>query len=95
MAERQFSLLVSALKLCRMGGKVVYSTCSLSPLENDAVVIKAIKAVTGKIDGKMVVINVAKRMPFGEPTKVGWHVIPDEARGWGPIFLAVIQRVNK
>jgi hypothetical protein len=37
-AQRQLQLLLSAAQLIRGGGRVVYSTCSISPLENDDVV---------------------------------------------------------
>ncbi|DBB11045.1 TPA: 5-methylcytosine rRNA methyltransferase nsun4 [Trebouxia sp. C0006] len=42
MAALQVRLLTAALKTVRCGGRVVYSTCSISPLENDQVVSKAI-----------------------------------------------------
>eukprot|EP01033_Poteriospumella_lacustris_P012601 gene12601-9015_t len=33
------------------------------------------------------------KMPFGEPTKYGWHMLPDHDRGaWGPIFMAVLRK---
>lgn len=37
-AERQECLLLAALRAVRPGGTVLYSTCSLSPVENDRVV---------------------------------------------------------
>ena len=37
-AERQRDLLASALRAVRPGGRVVYSTCSLEPEENEEVV---------------------------------------------------------
>lgn len=42
MAALQIRLLLAALKTVKCGGHVVYSTCSISPLENDQVVSKAI-----------------------------------------------------
>jgi NOL1/NOP2/sun family putative RNA methylase len=38
MAARQYEILRRALKLCRVGGRILYSTCTFSPLENEAVV---------------------------------------------------------
>jgi 16S rRNA C967 or C1407 C5-methylase (RsmB/RsmF family) len=35
LAQRQYALLCSALMSCKPGGRIVYSTCSLSNLEND------------------------------------------------------------
>jgi len=37
LAERQTNLLVSALQAVKVGGEVVYSTCTLSPQENEGV----------------------------------------------------------
>ena len=39
----QVRLLLNALKLTKEGGRVVYSTCTLDPLENEAVVEEALK----------------------------------------------------
>jgi 16S rRNA C967 or C1407 C5-methylase (RsmB/RsmF family) len=35
----------SALKCVKPGGSVVYSTCSLSPVQNDGVVYNALKSI--------------------------------------------------
>ena len=44
-AERQMKLLVSALRAVRVGGVVVYATCSICPAENDAVVRKVLSRI--------------------------------------------------
>jgi 16S rRNA (cytosine967-C5)-methyltransferase len=41
-AERQFALLLAALRAIRPGGRVIYSTCSLEPEENEQVVAAAL-----------------------------------------------------
>lgn len=43
LPELQSELLVSALKIVKKGGIVVYATCSLSPIQNDGVVHMALK----------------------------------------------------
>lgn len=45
LPEMQCELLVSALKMVQKDGIVVYSTCSLSPIQNDGVVYMALKRV--------------------------------------------------
>ena len=39
----QISLLVKAIQLAKVGGEVVYSTCSINPVENEAVVAEVLK----------------------------------------------------
>ena len=43
LAVRQFSLLSSAWLTCKPGGRIVYSTCSISPIENDEIIQKMVK----------------------------------------------------
>jgi 16S rRNA C967 or C1407 C5-methylase (RsmB/RsmF family) len=35
-----------------------------------------------------------KKMPFGEKTKYGWQILPDNSDGWGPIYLCVLEKVE-
>jgi multisite-specific tRNA:(cytosine-C5)-methyltransferase len=39
----QLALLLKALELVKVGGRVVYSTCSLNPIENEAVIAAALR----------------------------------------------------
>ncbi len=57
LAARQLALLISALKAAKTGGEIVYSTCTMAPEENEAVVNALLEiyphAVTvAKIDGQ-------------------------------------------
>ena len=42
MHSLQFDLLRRAIAVAKPGGRIVYSTCSLDPIENEAVVSRAI-----------------------------------------------------
>jgi 16S rRNA (cytosine967-C5)-methyltransferase len=46
-AERQRAILAAALHVCRPGGRVVYSTCSLEPEENEQVVAAVLDQLRG------------------------------------------------
>lgn len=63
LAQRQTSLLQSALKALRPGGQIVYSTCTLSPDEDEAVV----DAILRSFPGKVRVCDAAERIPWPAP----------------------------
>ena len=44
----QLRILFRALQMLKVGGRVVYSTCSMNPVENEAVISAAIKRAGGK-----------------------------------------------
>ncbi len=46
------------MKLLKPDGRIVYSTCSLNPVENEAVVASALKSNTGKFSLGNVVNNL-------------------------------------
>ncbi len=56
MASRQRALLRKAVQLCRPGGRIVYSTCTFAPEENELVVAEALEASAGRL--KLVPVTV-------------------------------------
>ena len=63
LAQRQTALLISALKALRPGGQIVYSTCTLSPDEDEAVIDAVLKSFPGKVS----VSDAAARIPLPAP----------------------------
>ena len=63
LAQRQTALLESALKALRPGGQIVYSTCTLSPDEDEAVVDSVLRTFPGKVH----VCDAADRLPWPAP----------------------------
>ncbi|MGD8208126.1 MAG: RsmB/NOP family class I SAM-dependent RNA methyltransferase [Thiohalocapsa sp.] len=49
MAGRQRALLRKAAQLCRPGGRIVYSTCTFAPEENEIIVAEALDEAQGRL----------------------------------------------
>ena len=78
-------MLASALLVLRVGGRMVYSTCALVPQENDKIIEKLLKKKSGQVQ------LIETRWPIGEPTTLGWHILPDTS-SYGPIYFSVLER---
>ncbi len=50
MARLQYQLLESAIHAAKVGGRIVYSTCTLTPEENEGVVMQMLEKYAGKIE---------------------------------------------
>lgn len=88
MAIRQFSILASAFESLKIGGAAVYSTCSISPFENDEVIKKLLKKRSGRVELSKL------SFPIGETTEFGWQVLPDQCSGFGPIYFSKFNRLS-
>jgi 16S rRNA (cytosine1407-C5)-methyltransferase len=86
LALRQWSLLSSCFLMLKPGGCLVYSTCSISPMENDGV----LQRLEEKYGGRCDILDVEK----GERTAFGAIVLPDVAQGAGPLYMAHIHKKN-
>ena len=78
----QVRILVRSLQMLKVGGRVVYSTCSMSPIENEAVVAAAIDRCGGmeKVD----IIDCSTMLPELKraPGLVSWKVMDKNGRIW-------------
>lgn len=60
LQQRQIRLLTSAVQALKVGGEVVYSTCTLAPEENEAVLDALLQAFPAAVR-----IDAAQNLPFG------------------------------
>lgn len=84
LARRQHAMLCAGWDALRPGGRLLYSTCALSPEENDGVVERLLKS-----RGKRVEI-FSEEVPETEPTRFGRIALPDKTGGAGPLYSARI-----
>ncbi|MDR2245616.1 MAG: 16S rRNA methyltransferase [Treponema sp.] len=82
LAKRQWALLSAAFLLLRPGGSLVYVTCALSPDENDGVVSRLREKYRDAVSPD------APDFPEGEETLYGRLLLPDQADGMGPMYVA-------
>ncbi len=88
LARRQVNLLASALSALKIGGQVVYSTCTLAPEEDEAVLDELLRRFPGAFE----VENLDERLPAPAPAlnrAFGQEFLPEvgrAARLWPHIF---------
>lgn len=88
LAQKQYNLLCSAWLALKPGGRIIYSTCSISPLENDGVIEKFLKK---KKDAKLEELRL--RGPDFENTKFGVIYLPDRS-GFGPMYSSKLVKAT-
>jgi 16S rRNA C967 or C1407 C5-methylase (RsmB/RsmF family) len=86
LSVRQHALLCAGFDALVPGGRIVYSTCSISPVENDGVIEKLLKSRPDRFR----VLPVSE--PSGEATEHGWILLPDTC-GCGPIYFSVLEKL--
>lgn len=86
LASRQYSLLAAALLAVKPGGRIVYSTCSISPDENDGVIKKLLKKKKDAVRLVQADLGVG-----GERTEFGVAYMPDTC-GFGPLYFSIIEK---
>jgi 16S rRNA C967 or C1407 C5-methylase (RsmB/RsmF family) len=74
----------------------VYSTCSISPYENDDVVEKTIqKHKHAKLRVIPLIEVFGENFPIGNATALGgWQILPDSDSNWGPIYMCLLERMD-
>lgn len=98
----QCDILTAALKSVRPKGAVVYSTCTMSPLENDSVVQKALARLqTEGHHARFAVVSLKEAFrplrgiyKFHTKFDYGQLVIPSITSNFGPMYISKIKRLT-
>ncbi|CAG9857527.1 unnamed protein product [Phyllotreta striolata] len=103
LPELQGEILFHALNLVKKGGVVVYSTCTLSPIQNDGVVHMALKRAWEETDMKIIVKDLSPALmqtksvyKFAEQRmlRYGHLVIPLVDQNFGPTYFCKLQKIQ-
>ncbi|XP_013414337.1 5-methylcytosine rRNA methyltransferase NSUN4 isoform X2 [Lingula anatina] len=101
LPKLQQELLKSGMQCCKPGGAVVYSTCTLSPGQNDQVVYAAIMDLHHNSEMQFVIEDLSCLVDafrnvyyFDNHCKYGQLVLPHLAANFGPMYIAKIRRLN-
>ena len=99
LSMAQWALLSSAWRMLKPNGFLLYSTCALSPDENDNAIQKLLKKFDdAKICEPKISLNyknfTESELPEYEKTEFGAQILPDRAGGAGPIYFCLIQKIH-
>lgn len=100
LPSQQMDLLLGALYAVRPGGTVVYSTCSLSPIQNDGVVHMALQRLAQEgSTSTFSVVNLKEALrplrgvfALNHSFKYGTQVVPFLPSNFGPMYFAKLVR---
>ncbi|XP_051984998.1 5-methylcytosine rRNA methyltransferase NSUN4 [Xyrauchen texanus] len=97
----QTQLLVAGIQATRKGGDIVYSTCSLSQLQNECVVQQAISLALEDLGITVQVQDLGwftqrffDSFHFASHLNVGELVLPHLCANFGPIYMCKLRRMS-
>ncbi|MFZ1289188.1 MAG: hypothetical protein WAR79_03820, partial [Melioribacteraceae bacterium] len=99
ISDLQLKLLISAIKMAKVGGEIVYSTCTLTVEENEFIIDKVLKKYPVELiefDLKLKHINGftnIRNYKFHESLKLTKRIIPWEIKSEG-FFLAKLRKID-
>lgn len=87
LAITQYAMLSAALDAVKVGGFILYSTCSINPMENSMVIEKLYKKRSLRFEE----INL---QTDAEKLEHGNIFLPDKTGGTGPLFFCLLRRLS-
>lgn len=96
LAQAAYAIGCAAVDATRPGGVIAYSTCALSPLENDAVIERLLNRSRGGLEpgpSRPRWLQGSEPAPLEwEPSEFGQIALPDRNKGAGPMYFALLQK---
>ncbi|XP_061860349.1 5-methylcytosine rRNA methyltransferase NSUN4 [Colius striatus] len=96
----QLQLLMAGILATKPGGEVVYSTCSLSPLQNECVIERAVEVAGAQFDISVQVEDLSHfqllfqdTFSFFPECRVGQLVLPHLTANFGPTYFCKLRRL--
>ncbi|KAI8791761.1 5-methylcytosine rRNA methyltransferase NSUN4 [Biomphalaria glabrata] len=101
LMKTQKQLLISAIKSCAVGGNIVYSTCTLSPAQNDGVIQAVMEELWQMSHIEVAVVDLTpmtelfqETFKFHDKTRYGKQVLPNLLNNFGPTYFAKLKRIK-
>ena len=102
LSKQAVGILASGFDALRPGGSLVYSTCALSPEENDAVVSRLLErrgeiCLQDPLSAAELTEICREAVPPTalEETQFGYHILPDKSDGSGPIYFSRLRKADQ
>lgn len=92
LAIRQFAMLCAALDAVKTGGFILYSTCSINPMENNRVIEKLLNKRKGRVE--VCKPDLHDEILKTEELDYGSIVMPDTSDGAGPLYFCLLRRLS-
>ncbi|CAK6952314.1 -methylcytosine rRNA methyltransferase NSUN4 [Scomber scombrus] len=101
LPQLQLELLLAGIEAACPGGEIVYSTCTLSQVQNQSVVEQAVSLALEDRGIQLQVVDLRplthmfrKTFHFAPDLHVGEMVIPHLAANFGPIYMCKLKRLT-
>jgi len=108
LAIQQFAMLAAALDAVVESGYILYSTCSINPIENEAVIEKLEKKRAGMFEeiffeesfieslnetSKEIIFNLKLGLNI-EKLSHGQIILPDASKSSGPLYFCLLRKLS-